>query len=56
MITKEGSRKIETLKRESFRAEVDFVDPSYVILEMHHVKHHLLSLAYRVVANDLLLC
>ena len=43
--------------RENFGSEVDLVDRGHVILEMHHViENQPRSLAYRMVANDPLLC
>jgi hypothetical protein len=43
--------------RENFGSEFDLVDRGHVILEMHHViEHQPLSLVYRMVANDPLLC
>jgi hypothetical protein len=56
-MTKEGGRKMKKSVRENFGSEVDLVDRGHVILEMHHViKRQPFSLAYRMVANDPLLC
>ena len=54
---KRGSRKMKKLVRENSGSEVDLVNRSHVILEPHNVvENQPLSLADRVVADDLLLC
>jgi len=54
---KEGSRKMKKSIRENSGSEVDLVDSRHVILEVHNViKNQPLSLAYRVVTDDPLLC